>query len=200
MRRPHEFVLLRAQPSRWQVTDVLAFAGLQAFALGANWDMELARLKDPGRGRTGGAARAGPRLSRRSPAERAGGDGRGTGHEPTGRGPGGLRLRRAVAGRVEQLGHRRRADRQRACRCWPTTRTSPPRLPAPWYLAHLRCPAWEVAGASFVGGPVVPDRAQRPCRLGHHGRHDGTRRTCSSKRSATTAQSVREGRRWCRAR
>ena len=30
------------------------------------------------------------------------------------------------------------------------------RLPAPWYLAHLRCPEWEVAGASFVGGPVFP--------------------------------------------
>jgi penicillin amidase len=30
------------------------------------------------------------------------------------------------------------------------------RLPAPWYLAHLRCPEWEVAGASFVGAPVLP--------------------------------------------
>ena len=34
-----------AQPRRGEVTDVLAFAGLQSFALGANWDMELARLK-----------------------------------------------------------------------------------------------------------------------------------------------------------
>jgi penicillin amidase len=44
-RRPHEFVLLRARPTPWQATDVLAFAGLQSFALGANWDVELARLK-----------------------------------------------------------------------------------------------------------------------------------------------------------
>ncbi|HKO33074.1 MAG TPA: penicillin acylase family protein, partial [Candidatus Limnocylindria bacterium] len=44
-RRPHEFVLLRSRPTPWQITDVLAFAGLQAFALGSNWDVELARLK-----------------------------------------------------------------------------------------------------------------------------------------------------------
>jgi penicillin G amidase len=31
-----------------------------------------------------------------------------------------------------------------------------PRLPAPWYLAHLRTADWEVAGASFVGGPTFP--------------------------------------------
>src|SRR5688500_7001164 len=43
--RPHELVLLRARPSRWEPADVLAFAGLQAFALSANWDSELARLK-----------------------------------------------------------------------------------------------------------------------------------------------------------
>ncbi|HEX3220246.1 MAG TPA: penicillin acylase family protein, partial [Candidatus Limnocylindria bacterium] len=44
-RRPHEFVLLRAAPTPWQATDVLSFAALQSFALGANWDVELARLK-----------------------------------------------------------------------------------------------------------------------------------------------------------
>jgi penicillin amidase len=29
-------------------------------------------------------------------------------------------------------------------------------VPAPWYLAHLRTPEWEIAGASFVGGPAFP--------------------------------------------
>src|SRR5262249_23546360 len=28
-------------------------------------------------------------------------------------------------------------------------------LPCHWYLAHARCPGWEVAGAPFVGGPNV---------------------------------------------
>ncbi|HEX3218947.1 MAG TPA: penicillin acylase family protein, partial [Candidatus Limnocylindria bacterium] len=31
-----------------------------------------------------------------------------------------------------------------------------PRLPAPWYLVHLRCPDWQLAGASFVGAPALP--------------------------------------------
>ncbi|MDP9243555.1 MAG: penicillin acylase family protein, partial [Chloroflexota bacterium] len=44
-RRPHELVLLRRAATRWQVTDVLAFAGLQSLALSANWDSELARWK-----------------------------------------------------------------------------------------------------------------------------------------------------------
>ena len=37
-RRPHELVLLRAQPSAWTVEDVLAFDGLQSLALGGSWD------------------------------------------------------------------------------------------------------------------------------------------------------------------
>ena len=44
-RRPHEFVLLRTRPTRWEPADVLAFAGLQAFSLSSNWDAELARLR-----------------------------------------------------------------------------------------------------------------------------------------------------------
>ncbi len=35
-------------------------------------------------------------------------------------------------------------------------------LPPHWYLAHVRCPEWEVAGASFPGGPSFP--------CGHNGR------------------------------
>ena len=31
-----------------------------------------------------------------------------------------------------------------------------PAIPPPWYLAHLRTPGWEIAGASFVGGPAFP--------------------------------------------
>ena len=29
------------------------------------------------------------------------------------------------------------------------------RIPSHWYLAHLRTPAWAVAGAAFVGGPGI---------------------------------------------
>ena len=30
-----------------------------------------------------------------------------------------------------------------------------PTLPCFWYLAHVRCPEWEVAGASVPGAPAV---------------------------------------------
>ena len=154
-RRPHEFVLLRATPSPWEVTDVLAFAGLQSFALGANWDMELARLRilaDDGPEALRAldhaypadhplsvpvAASAGPAMSHLADdlaifASAA----------PS---PGGSN-NWAIAGTRTASGVPLLANDPHLA----------PRLPAPWYLAHLRCPEWEVAGASFVGGPVLP--------------------------------------------
>ena len=170
-RRPHEFVLLRARPTPWQVTDVLAFAGLQAFALGANWDMELARLKilaedGPEALRALDhaypadhplsvpvAAAAGPAMDRLADDLAA--------FASAAPSPGGSN-NWAIAGARTASGVPLLANDPHLAA----------RLPAPWYLAHLRCPEWEVAGASFVGGPVLPDRPQRPRRLGHHRRHD----------------------------
>jgi penicillin amidase len=154
-RRPHEFALLRSSPTPWQATDVLAFAGLQAFALSANWDAELARLKILSEDGPDAllaldhaypesqplsvpvAASAGPALARladdlaafASAAPSAGGSNNW-----------------AIAG-------------SRTASGGPLLANDPhlaPRLPAPWYLVHLRCPEWEVAGASFVGGPALP--------------------------------------------
>jgi penicillin amidase len=154
-RRPHEFVLLRARPSRWDELDVLAFAGLQAFALSANWDVELARLKilsidgpeallalDPRPPdelpvSVPVAAAAGPALDRlasdlaefSAAAPSAGGSNNW-----------------AIAGERTVSGKPLLANDPHLAA----------RLPAPWYLAHLRCDAWEVAGASFVGAPALP--------------------------------------------
>jgi penicillin amidase len=154
-RRPHEFVLLRSRPTAWEAADVLAFAGLQAFALSANWDAELARLKllsldgpDALRALDHAypashplsvpvAAAAGPALDRlaedlaifASAAPSAGASNNW-----------------AIAG-------------SRTASGVPLVANDPhlaPRLPAPWYLAHLRCPEWELAGASFVGAPALP--------------------------------------------
>lgn len=154
-RRPHEFVLLRAAPTAWQPSDVLAFAALQSFALGANWDAELARLKilsldgpealraldhttPPTHPLTlPVAASAGPALDRlaedlalfASAAPSAGGSNNW-----------------ALAG-------------SRTASGVPLLANDPhlaPRLPPPWYLVHLRCPEWELAGASFVGAPCLP--------------------------------------------
>src|SRR5204862_4340503 len=44
-RRPHEFVLLRSQPTPWSVADSLGVVKLISFTLSSNWDAELARLK-----------------------------------------------------------------------------------------------------------------------------------------------------------
>lgn len=154
-RRPHEFVLLRSRPSPWEELDVLAFAGLQAFSLSANWDVEIARLKILA---TDGpdalqalepkppeelpvvvpiAAAAGPALDRlasdlaefAAAAPSAGGSNNW-----------------AIAGSRTASGAPLLANDPHLA----------PRLPAPWYLAHLRCDAWEVAGASFVGAPALP--------------------------------------------
>jgi penicillin amidase len=154
-RRPHEFVLLRSRPSSWDELDVLAFAGLQAFSLSANWDVELARLRilatdgaealralDPRPPEelpviVPVAAAAGPALDRlvddlaafAAAAPSAGGSNNW-----------------AISGARTASG-------------LPLLANDPhlaPRLPAPWYLAHLRCDGWEVAGASFVGAPALP--------------------------------------------
>jgi len=153
--RPHEFALLRSTPTPWQVTDVLAFAGLQAFALSANWDAELARLKILSEDGPDAllaldqaypeshpvsvpvAASAGPALARladdlaafAAAAPSAGGSNNW-----------------AIAGARTASGRPLLANDPHLA----------PRLPAPWYLAHMRCPEWEVAGASFVGGPALP--------------------------------------------
>ena len=154
-RRPHEFVLLRAKPTPWLITDVLAFAGLQSFALGANWDTELARLKI--------LSEDGPdallALDQAYPA----------GHPLTlpvaaAAGPALSRLADDLSSFVAAAPSAGASNNwaiagSRTASGRPLLANDPhlaPRLPAPWYLAHLRCPAWEVAGASFVGGPAFP--------------------------------------------
>lgn len=154
-RTPHEFALLRTRPSTWDVTDVLAFAGLQSFALSANWDAELARLKILSEDGPDAllaldqaypashpltvpvAAAAGPALARLADdlaAFAAAAPSRGASNNW------------AIAGSRTASGAPLLANDPHLA----------PRLPASWYLAHLRCPAWEVAGASFVGAPALP--------------------------------------------
>jgi len=154
-RRPHEFVLLRSHPTPWQITDVLAFAGLQAFALGANWDAELARLKI--------LAEDGPE------ALRALDHGYPADHPlsvpvATVAGPAMARLADDLAIFASAAPSPGGSNNwaiagTRTASGVPLLANDPhlaPRLPAPWYLAHLRCSEWEVAGASFVGGPALP--------------------------------------------
>jgi penicillin amidase len=154
-RRPHEFLLLRAHPTPWTVLDVLAFVGLQAFSLSSNWDSELARLRIlstdgpdalraldptypawlPVTSPVGGVAGATiDRLAEDLEILRGTTSG------------GGGSNNWAIAGSRTVSGK-------------PIVANDPhlaPRLPAPWYLAHLRTPEWSMSGASFVGGPAFP--------------------------------------------
>ena len=154
-RRPHEFVLLRARPSPWDELDVLAFAGLQAFALSANWDVELARLKILSTEGPDALRALDPRPPEELPVS-----------VPVAAAAG-LALDRladdlaAFAAAAPSGGGSNNwaISGDRTASGLPLLANDPhlaPRLPAPWYLAHLRCDAWEVAGASFVGAPALP--------------------------------------------
>jgi penicillin amidase len=147
-----EFALLGSRPSDWRAEDVLGMAKLLSFLLIGNWDVELARLKvlltdGPGALRdldptpyppehvtVAGAAKAGPVV-----------DALGRDLEAflafAGRGGGSNAW--VVSGRKAATGR-------------PILANDPHLegvLPAHWYLASLRTPDWQVAGASLIGLP-----------------------------------------------
>ncbi len=154
-RAPHELRLLRAEPTPWTALDVLSFVGLQAFSLSSNWDVELARLKvfltdgaDAVRALDPAYAdwlpvTAPPGAKAAAVVDRLGADLAALQAAlPTG----GASNNWAIAGRRTASGAALLANDPHLA----------PTLPAPWYLAHLRTPEWEIAGASFVGGPAFP--------------------------------------------
>ena len=57
--------------------------------------------------------------------------------------------------RLQCLGRRRQPDRERRCRCSPTTRICALQLPGHWYLAHLEAPGLAVIGATLPALPFV---------------------------------------------
>jgi penicillin amidase len=68
-------------------------------------------------------------------------------------------------------------------------------LPAHWYLAHVRCPLWEVAGCSFPGGPNFPSGHNAHAAWGvTAGMVDDT--DLFQERIGPDGASVREGDRW----
>jgi len=153
--RPHELVLLRARSTPWKPLDVLAFLGLQSFALAGNWDVELARLRilveDGPQALASVDPTYVPWLPVASPVGAAAG-------EPLDRLADDLALVRdlvaagggsnswALAGTRTASGATLLANDPHLA----------PTIPAPWYLAHLTAPGFAVAGASFVGGPAFP--------------------------------------------
>jgi penicillin amidase len=153
--RPHELVLLRRGRSAWRVEDVLAFLGLQSLALAGNWDTELGRLALLLADGPGALIAAAPAYGSWLPAVIPAGA---TAGEPIDRLASDLaRLRDVVGG--GGASNAWALSGSRTASGVPLLANDPhlaPSVPAPWYLAHLRTPDWELAGASFVGGPAFP--------------------------------------------
>ena len=155
-KKPHEFAILGGEPSAWDATDILTVMKLQSFSLASNWDVELARLRivladgpeallaldplaasfsrDP-KGSVTEALPFGSRLNELSDDIKA---------LQQVLPPGAGSNNWVVAGSRTASGK-------------PILASDPhlaPSAPAPWYLAHARCPEWEAAGAMLAGTPT----------------------------------------------
>jgi penicillin G amidase len=156
--KPHELTLLGIEASPFEAADIIAVLQFFAFALSSNWDAELARLRivrldgvqalealeachpEWVRG-IGGIPALTASASALSAAERLAND-------------------VAAVGKVVSLGGAsnawavapsRTATGRAILACDPHLT---PTLPAPWYLMHVRTPAWAMSGAFFPGNPV----------------------------------------------
>ncbi len=149
-RPPHEFTLLRGRPTSWDAADVFGFSKLMAFLLAANWDCELARLAI---------------VERDGPDALSAVGGLGTDWLPAAIPPGvpvgqvADHLAEDLARFVELIpvggaSNNWAVAPERTSTGRPLLANDPhlaPTLPTHFYLAHLRCPDWEAAGASLVG-------------------------------------------------
>ena len=152
-RKPaHEFALLRATPTPFTAADVLGILLLQAFALAANWDAELARLTILEHDGADALAAVDPSYPQWHPVTA----------------PPGATAGDAVQGLRDDIDRFRRwVPMGGASNNWAVagSRTSTGRpvfandphlrgvLPPHWYLAHLDTPDWSVAGAVLAGTP-----------------------------------------------
>jgi penicillin amidase len=146
--KPHEFAILGGEPSAWDVADVLASLKLQSLLLPSNWDVEAARLR----------------------ILRADGPDALTALDPVGTFPEAftaLQSKGLDSLAADLAAIHRVMPRGGGSNNWviagsltasgrPLLCSDPhlaPTAPAPWYLAHVRTPEWEIAGACMGGTP-----------------------------------------------
>jgi penicillin G amidase len=193
-RRPHEFVLLRAQPSPWTALDSVGLIKLMSFNLPSNWDIELARLKvlleDGQEALAALDSSYDPCHPVTSPPDQKAGSAvdylaRDLAAFAKFLRPGGASNNWSIA-----------ASRTRTGR--PLLANDPhmsANLPSHWYLAHLRTPDWATAGASFVGGPGIFSGHNGCCAWGiTAGLTDNT--DLFQEQIGPDGASVKEGDRW----
>jgi penicillin amidase len=152
--RPHELVLLGARPTPWEAVDSIALINLISFTLASNWDVELARLHV---------------LLKDGPEALAALDPSCSGWQPT-TWPLGIATGPAVDCLVMDIAafqaiarsgggsNNWAVDGSRTRSRRPLLANDPhlsARLPAHWYLVQAKSPVSAVAGASFLGGPVI---------------------------------------------
>ena len=154
-RRPHEFYLLRSQPTAWTALDVLGLLKLLSFSLVSNWDAELARHKILTLDGPAALAELEPDYADWLPV---------TSPPAIQAGPALNHLVANLAAFKERVPLGGGSNNWAlGCKRTQTGRPIlandphlPGVLPAHWYLAHVRTPNWQVSGASFVGGPTFP--------------------------------------------
>ena len=153
-RKPaHEFALLRARPTACEALDILAFSKYVAFGL-STWTGKLARLsllqRDGPEALQALDASYAPWLPVSHPVAAPAGPALDRLGEDLARlaslvGTGGASNAWAVASSRTATGR-------------PILANDPhlaPSIPPPWYLAHVRTPEWALAGAFFVGTPLL---------------------------------------------
>jgi penicillin amidase len=153
-RRPHEFALLGGRPTPWEPADSLAIVKLISFTLASNWDVELARLHVLLKDGPEALAALDPAYPAWQPVTMPPG---------VAAGPALDRLGEDIAA-FQAVAHTGSGSNNWAVAA---TRTATGRpllandphlntaLPPHWYLIQARTPDFQVAGASFVGGPAV---------------------------------------------
>jgi penicillin G amidase len=156
--KPHELTLLGIEASPFEAADIITVLQFFAFALSTNWDAELARLRIV---RADGAE-ALEAVEACDPAWLRGMGGLGTLTASASA----LRAAERLANDVSAVGNvvalggasnawavapSRTATGRAILACDPHLS---PTLPAPWYLMHVRTPAWAMSGAFFPGNPV----------------------------------------------
>ena len=154
-RRPHEFLLLRARPTPFTAPDAIGVAKLHALSLGSNWDVELARFHILCADGPQALADLDPDYLPDHPVAVPPGAVRGAG---TDRLTQDLAALRSLAGgfggsNAWALAPAKTASGRVLLANDPHLR---PLLPSHWYLARVRTPDWETAGATYVGGPAFP--------------------------------------------
>jgi penicillin G amidase len=158
--KPHELALMGSRPLRFEPSDPLCILQFICFALSTNWDAELARLRV--------LQSDGPEallaLEYADPAHLA------LDSAALGRLASDVELLKAAeqftadAAEATSVANINAASNNWALTAAKTSTGRPlfvadphlgPTIPAPWYLLHLRCPEWSMAGASFPGQPTI---------------------------------------------